>query len=276
MLHTTKELEEFSLDATDGPIGQLKDLYFDDQAWVVRYLVVETGSWLASRKVLISPIAIGKVNAIDKLLPVKISREQVKGSPDIDTAKPVSRQYELNYFSHYGYPYYWGGTGLWAGGLYPSELLPGYVGLGEGEHLEPRSDAPFHDGEIADKALGDPHLRSCEAVAGYHVEANDGAIGHIDDFILDERTWAIRYLVVDTSNWWLGHKVLIAPQWTRKVNWSDSTVSINLSREAVRSSPTYDPSLPLGRNEEMKIYHHYELPSYWTQEAARASTVMTD
>jgi hypothetical protein len=110
MLRNTNDLEGYVIGATDGPIGHVKDLYFDDRAWVVRYLVVDTGPWLSSRKVLISPIAIGRPNWAERLLLVSITKEQVKNSPDIDTKKPISRQHEVQYSGYYGYPYYWGGA----------------------------------------------------------------------------------------------------------------------------------------------------------------------
>src|SRR5664279_428506 len=124
MLRSMNDLEDCVIHATDGSIGQVKDLYFDDKAWVIRYLVVDTGSWLSSRNVLISPIAIGHPNWTEKVLPVSITKEQVKNSPSIDTDKPVSRQHEMRYLGYYGYPLYWGGAGLWGGGMYPYIMMP--------------------------------------------------------------------------------------------------------------------------------------------------------
>ena len=114
MLRTMKDFEDYAIHATDGVIGHVKDFYFDDEAWVILYFVVETGGWLSSRKVLISPIAISHPDWTDKVLPVSITKEQVKNSPDIDTDKPVSRQHEMRYLGYYDYSYYWGGVGLWA------------------------------------------------------------------------------------------------------------------------------------------------------------------
>src|ERR1700691_472875 len=129
MLSSMSDLEGYAIRATDGTIGHVKDLYFDDEAWVVRYLIVDTGSWLSSRKVLISPMAIGQSSWADKTLSASLTREQVKSSPDIDTDKPVSRQHEMEYLGYYGYPYYWGGDGLWGQGAYPGMML---LGLGNG------------------------------------------------------------------------------------------------------------------------------------------------
>jgi uncharacterized protein YrrD len=263
MLRSMNDLEGYAIGATDGTVGQVKDFYFDDEAWVVRYLVVETGAWLNSRKVLISPFSIGVPNWNDKLLPVTITQEQVKNSPDIDTEKPVSRQHESEYLGYYGYPSYWGGSALWGGELYPDMLLPGALGVaspyesrGEEQEAYTRAEALRHRND-------DPHLRSCKAVVGYHIVASDGEIGHVHGLLVDERSWAIRYLVVNTSNWWVGHQVLIAPQWIAEVSWSEATVTVDLTREAVREAPPYDESSKLDRQQEVGIYKHYGRPGYW-------------
>ena len=115
MLRSMKDLEDYAIRATDGTIGHVKDFHFDDKAWGIRYLVLDTGTWLSSRKVLISPIAIGHPDWAGKILPVSITKEQVKNSPDIDTDKPVSRHNEIRYRGYYGYPFYWGGPGSGVG-----------------------------------------------------------------------------------------------------------------------------------------------------------------
>ncbi len=264
MLRNMKDLDGYAIRATDGNIGHVTDFYFDDQAWVIRYLVVDTGTWLSSRKVLISPIAIGHPDWMDKILPVSITKEQVKNSPEIDTDKPVSRQHEKDYLGYYGYPYYWGGTGLWGGGAYPGMLMTGYYAIGaarpavppEVEEANARAEAARHRDD-------DPHLRSCNAVMGYHTHAKDGDIGHVQGLLVDEETWAIRYMIVDTSNWWLGHQVLIAPQWITAVSWPEATVSVSLTRQAVKDAPAYDPAAQLDRDRELDIHKHYGSPGYW-------------
>jgi hypothetical protein len=253
--------------ATKDALGDVKDLYFDDAAWVIRYLVVETGSWLSSRKVLISPIAAGQPDWDNQLLPVSLTREQVGNSPNIDTDKPVTRQHETDYLDYYRYPYHWVDTSLWGKGGYSTLLMPGYVGYGS--IPEPRADAESDQARAQARQQGnDPHLRSCKAVVGYHIEASDGEIGHVQGLLVDEETWAIRYLVVSTSNWWLGHDVLVAPQWIKSVNWADKTVSVDLTRDAIQRAPWFDPALPLTRGMEMAVYQHYGRPEYWSDEAA--------
>ena len=270
MLRDMNDLEDYAIRATDGTIGHVKDFYFDDEAWVIRYLVVDTGSWLSSRKVLISPIAIGQPDWTAKVLPVSITKEQVKNSPDIDTEKPVSRQHEMRYLGYYGYPYYWGGAGLWGGGIYPNMMVPAYGGFvatppsaqSEAEKSFARADAARHQND-------DPHLRDCKAVMRYHVQATDGDIGHVDGLIFDEETWAIRYMIVNTSNWWLGHQVLIAPQWISAISWHDATVSVNLTQQAVKDAPPYDPAVPIDRTLEVGLHKHYGRPGYWAAEEKR-------
>jgi len=270
MLRTMKDLQGYAIRATDGDLGHVKDVYFDDQQWVVRYLIVETGSWLASRKVLISPFAIGQPDWAGKVLPVSITKEQVKNSPDIDTDRPVSRQHEMRYLGYYGYPSYWGGIGPWGNGLTPSMMLMNgaYGGLPAGENRAQsnRDTAGFEASRDQD---GDPHLRSCKAVMNYHIKATDGDIGHVENVLIDEETWAIRYLVVDTSNWWLGHQVLIAPQWIREVRWFDNTVAVDATQQTIKDAPPYDAAIPLGRDQETALYRHHGRAGYWADEGKR-------
>ncbi|NDP38979.1 MAG: PRC-barrel domain containing protein [Rhodoferax sp.] len=268
MLRSLKELEKCTIGATDGDIGQVKDLYFDDRAWVVRYLIVDTGSWLSGRKVLISPIAIEKPDWPAHRLAAMTTRDQVKNSPDIDTDKPVSRQHEVQYLGYYGYPTYWGGAGLWGAGMYPFATVPGQAELPLGVAARQRAIAGA-DAERERHRDDDPHLRSCEAVVGYHIHATDGEVGHVEGFLVDDETWAIRYIVVNTSNWWIGHKVLIAPQWIGGIQWSDESVTVDLSRDAVKAAPTYDPPTDLDRQRETSLYTHYGRPPYWTADSKR-------
>jgi len=244
MLHSIKDLENYSIGAIDGVIGHVKDFYFDDESWVIRYLVVDTGTSLAHRKVLISPISINQPNWQEKIFPVALTQTQVKNSPDIDTDKPVSRQHEMGYLGYYGYPSYWGGGGLWGGGLYPDMLQAG------AENFAAESHQAGHEHD-------DPHLRSANGVMRYYVHATDGDIGHVQGLLVDERTWAIRYMIVNTSNWWLGHEVIIAPEWIDDVYWAESKIEVNLTRDAVKQSPAYDPSVPLNPEQDTGIHKHY-------------------
>jgi sporulation protein YlmC with PRC-barrel domain len=183
-------------------IGHVVDCCFDDDAWFLRCLVIETGSWLSSRRVLISPLSIGTPDWSERVLPVSMTIDQVRHIPDLD----------------------------------------------------------LH---------ADPHLRSCAALLGYHVQAADGSIGHVQDLLLDEETWAIRYLVVNTSNWWIGHEVLIAPRWIQEFRWAQREVSVVLDQHGVRTAPPYDPAKPPDRRHEEDLHEHHGRIGYWVEAGSR-------
>jgi hypothetical protein len=248
-------MEGFAVGATDGVIGRVGDFYFDDEAWVTRYLIVDTEQTPHRRRVLISPIAVNEPDWAGRLFPVCLTMQQVKGSPDIDTDKPVSRQQEMGYLGYYGYGDYWGGSGLWGAGLYPDILQAG---------RQVKPDSARAREERAGQQHDDPHLRSANAVMRYYVHATDGDIGHVDGFLVEEKTWAIRYLIVNTSNWWLGHDVLLAPQWIDEVNWPDCQVRVDLTRHAIQGAPAYEAGKAPDRDLETDIHAHYGRNGYWS------------
>jgi uncharacterized protein YrrD len=255
MLRSIKALDGFTIGATDGDIGTVKDCYFDDRSYTVRYIVVDTGGWLAERKVLLSPIALREMDWAGKRITAALTKAQVEKSPDIDTDKPVSRQHETVYYGYYGYTPYWAGSYLW--GAYP------YPYLGAGPSLSAAELAREQRWSWEAEEREDPHLRSAGAVTGYHIQATDGDIGHVADFFLDEDSWAIRYLLVDTTNWWAGKKVLVAPAWIKRVDWDHSKVHVTVTRAQIKTSPEYDPIRPLERPYETRLYDHYKVPPYW-------------
>lgn len=240
MLRSTKDLRGYRLRATDGEIGSVDDLLFDDEQWTIRYLVANTGGWLTGQLVLLSPIVLGQADWEGKALAVGLTRAQIEQSPDIATDQPVSRQHEAELAQYYGYLPYWGGTGLWGAGMTPYALsgiaTPPIVSPGSTTATERALAGP-------EMAQGNQHLRSTRAVRGYHIHARDGEIGHVDDFIVDDDTWAIRYLVVDTRNWWPGKHVLVAPQRIGAIDWASSSVKVDLLRETIKQEPEYDPAI---------------------------------
>jgi sporulation protein YlmC with PRC-barrel domain len=255
MLKSVSHLQGVTIQATDGEIGKVEQFYFDDETWTIRYLVVNTSHWLAGRLVLISPIALGPRGFVSNRFDVALTKKQIENSPHIDTHKPVSRQHEAVYMGYYGYPYYWGGSGLWGLASYPAGLTVQREAVTEAESLEAR----------AGKESPDSHLRSTNEVTGYHIEAADGEIGHVKDFIVEDETWAIRYLEVDTRNWWPGKKVLVSPAWINNVSWPESKVSVDLSRESIKNGPEYIESAPITREFEKTLYDHYGRPAYWSE-----------
>lgn len=251
---TNKNLKGFVIRATDGELGTVEQLYFDDETWAIRYLVVDTGGWLGGRRVLISAMSITQADWDNARLDVALTKAQVEHSPAIDTHKPVSRQHEAAYLGYYGYPSYWGGPYLWGPAAYPGGLAT------------PPTASTEAMAERVQRESKDSHLRSTEAVTGYNIEAADGEIGHVHGFVVGDEAWAIRYIEVATRNWWPGKKVLVSPVWIERVSWTDSKVYVGLSREAIKNAPEYVESTPITREYENRLYFHYGRPPYWLHE----------
>jgi uncharacterized protein YrrD len=269
MLRSAKNLIGYSIHALDGDIGRVTDLYFDDKAWVIRYLVVDTGNWLSGRKVLISPLAFEPPNWADRSLPVRLSREQVEDSPSIDLEKPVSRQHEGELAEHYGWQPSWTDQGSLAYlamprpmpvNFQPSPTVLEYDGTSDG--TSEKHDLIRRAKEM-DAEDYDPHLRSMDEVIEYNIQARDGGIGHVETFIIDDEGWSVMYLVVDTRNWLPGKKVLVALAWVEAVTWHDHLVEIDLDRETIKNSPEYRPDEPVNREVETVLYDYYGRPAYW-------------
>lgn len=254
MLRQVKDILFLKLGADDGDVGRARDIYFDDQTWTARYLVADTGTWLPGRLVLISPASVGPVDETNKVLKVNLLKRQIEAAPSIDLDKPVSRQHEVEYAEHYGWPMYWDGPALW--GATP---LPVYE----------RSPTASRPEGVIQADTGDPHLRSAGEVNGYHIQAQDDEIGHVEDLIVDDTDWAIRYLVVDTGNWLSGKKVLLAPQWIREVSWDNSRVVVALASDGIRNAPEYDAGQPITRAYEEALFRHYRREGYWARHRER-------
>jgi hypothetical protein len=249
MLRVINEIVGYMLFAQDGEVGQCHDFLFDDRSWVVRYMVAKTATWLPGRKVIISPVFIGEPEWVDAVLPLRLSREQIEQSPPLDEHAPVSRQYEINYHQYYALPFYWLGQAL--SGTYPN---PAGV-------IHPVPDKPVP--EVDENEVAEGHLRSVKEVSGYHIAAVDGEVGHVEDFLVDDITWVLRYLVVDTRNWLPGRKVLISPQWIKSIHWVDEMVYLDLDTDAIKDSPEFDPSQPVNRQYEIELYDYYGRSHYW-------------
>jgi hypothetical protein len=260
MLRELKELVGRTVVARDGDIGEVKDVYFDDEAWGVRYLVTDIGSWTAEGRVLISPYSVEDAELASGVVRVDLTRQQVKDSPGIDTHKPVSRQHEAEYLRYYGFPMYWGGPNLWGMDMYP---VPGFGG---GASAIP-ADVREQLAKYGDKPPGDAHLRCMSVVERYHIEAADGSMGHVCGFIFDDEAWVIRYLEVDTRNLWSGgKKVLLATQWIDLIDWYGSSISTPLTREAIGNSPEYDESIRIDRLYETRLHDFYQRNGYWASD----------
>jgi len=261
MLKNANRLKGLVIQATDGEIGTVDQLYFDDETWAVRYLTIETGGWLSGRRVLISPISVVHADWQTKRLDVALTKKQVENSPNIDTHKPVSRQHEAEYLGYYGYPYYWGGPYLWGPASYPLGLTV------------PTASSKEALADRMRRESADSHLRSTEAITGYHIQATDGEIGHLEGFIVDEEAWAIRYIVAATRNWWPGKKILISPAWIQDVSWEASKVYVGLSQHTIKNGPEFIESMPITREYEVRLYLHYGRPPYWQREPELTSSL---
>jgi len=251
MLRSFKDLESYKVSTLDGELGRVTDFLFDDQHFTTRYLVANTsGFWKVPSEVLISPLSFREVDPAKRLFHLGLTQDKMRNSPSLDLHRPVSRQYEREYFRYYGWPGYWedGESAAQAMGAYP----------------DARDDGSGKDErKRAKKEHNDPHLRSAKEVAGYHVQGRDGEIGHIADFIVDDETWTIRYLVLDTSNWWIGHKVLVAPYWMQEVSWSERKVYLELTKDAIKNSPAWSPEALVSREYEESLYDYYGRTAYW-------------
>jgi uncharacterized protein YrrD len=222
MLLNIKALYGSKLAAQDGDIGHVKDFYFDDKSWVIRYMVANTGSWLKERMVLLSPHAFGKWDQSEGTLHIRLQKAQIENSPSIASHAPVSRQYEVEYYRYYGWPAYWSGDAIWGAGSFPMVMHPPAAEMGKDYRRHHHRD--------------DKHLRSAQEVKGYAVQATDGAIGQVDGFLIDDRSWAIRELVVDASSWISRKEALIPSDWVDRISYEDSKVFISLTKAEIEQT----------------------------------------
>jgi hypothetical protein len=246
MLRSVDNLIGFSLGASDGEIGRVYSFLFDNGDWVIHYLVVDTGRWLPGRKVLIPTKVLDQPDWQDRVFRVDLTKEQVHDSPQIDAEAPVSRQREIELHKYYGWVPYWGP----ARGLVVAPEHPPQAQTEQGT-------------AILVETQEESNLRSTRQVKGYHIHATDGQIGHVEDFIMSDEDWVIRYLVVDTRHWLLGRSVLISPDWVQEIGWDRQEVRVDVPRKTVEESPPYDPGAPVNREYEVRMYDYYGRPKYW-------------
>ncbi len=240
MYITTSAALKAAVVGSDGQVGTLSDLFFDDQSWSIRYLIADTGNWLSVNKVLLAPDAISDSAWNHQQIRLNLSGEKIKSSPPVDSEKPVSRRLLETLHGHYGWPAYAGST------------VP----------VPPDTHKEIADQIVANDDF-DPNLRSVNEITGYHVEGSNGDIGHIEDFILDDSDWQLRYLVVDTKNWWPGRKVVIDPKWTEEIDWHQRKFHLSMTKEQIKDSPEFDPGTPINREYEEQLYDFYGRPKYW-------------
>jgi sporulation protein YlmC with PRC-barrel domain len=221
MLQNIKQLYGSKLAAFDGDIGHVKDFYFDDENWVVRYLVADTGSWLTGRLVLLTPHAFGKLDQDEKTLHIKLHKKKIQDSPSIESHKPVSRQYETDYYAYYGWPTYWDGSSMWGISGYPVVLPP--------SKKEMEIQKKYHHRD-------DKHLRSMQEVIGYHIQSVDGEIGHVSSFLVDDKSWAMQELVIETGHWYAGKEILIPTSKVKKISYEEAKVFVSLTKADIQQT----------------------------------------
>ena len=254
MLRSTKEiigrLTGYEIRARDGGIGHCKDLLFDDDHWTVRWVVVDTGGWLRGRKVVVSPVCLGEPIWSSQALPVRLTREEIEKAPPLNEHAPVSRHYEIALNEHFAIMPYWAGAGTWGAAAYPGLLWQA-----------DRSATEELSSEQIEREKG--NLRSVREVTGYRIVAGDDEVGHVEEFILDDANWTLRYMVVDTKNWLPGKKVLVSPDWIRDIAWAERRVLVDLTKKAIDNAPAYDPAEPVNRVLETQLYDYLGRPYYW-------------
>jgi sporulation protein YlmC with PRC-barrel domain len=254
MLRPVSRLKGHAIEATDGHIGTVGDVLFDDATWKTRWLVIHTRHWLSGRKVLIHPSAIGGIDDERQSVSVRLTKAQIKDSPDILHDQPVSRRMENGLYGYYGWDPYWGGSFHGMGAIAaPFSARPYFGGFGMGEPAAIQT----HDDDQ------DPHLRSSVEVSGYHLHASDGDIGHVEDLLLEDESWGIRYLIVDTRNWWAGQHVLVSPFAVREINWGDRLIRVDITRDKIKASPPWQ-AFPdrLAETYAGELHRYYGWPHY--------------
>lgn len=245
MLRSVNNLSGYTICAKDGELGKVDEFFFDDLTWSVRFLVVETGSWLFERKVLIPHSTLGITDWQSRTFRVNLTMEQVRNSPDIEAEKTVTRQHEITLFSYYAMPFYWDNIST-EGAIRMIPIVPAFD-----------EKTRMGKSDFAKRHPDNPHLRSTNNVKGYYIQANDGEIGHVEDFIIDDKKWDLNFFIVDTQNWLPGRKVLISPHWIDRIDWEESRVYINLGQEFIKNSPVFDSSQPISKDYERELLKHY-------------------
>ena len=223
MERTINSLIGCRMEARDGDVGKVDDVYFDDESWTVRYLVLKTDDWLSGRKVLIAPVALLQDGRMTGLFRINLTQDQIRHSPDIDTDKPVSRQQEIELYGHYTW------KGYWESGFYAQ-------GIGEIKEVSNTAQNEKCGNTV------DLHLRATSYVTGFHVHGTDGEFGHICNFVIDDRTWKVLNLVVDTGHLPDGKKVLVAVDHIKQMRWSDSEVYLSDTKADIEKSAVFEPA----------------------------------
>jgi hypothetical protein len=268
MLLNTRDLVGYRMTATDGAIGIIDDLLIDDRAWTIRWITVDTGNWLHSRKVLLPPQSFGEPDHLGREIPINLDRKRIEQSPTVARDHPVSRQVEADIYAFYDYPPYWSQVSAKPITGVVGNMPMASIGTRASDNAQAQQAVPAAPSEaLITDTIGhgqdNPQLRSTNEMMGYYIQAKDGSSGHVEDILIEGHGWETRYLLIDTRNWWPGRKVLISPKWASSVSWSDRKVYLDMKREHVRTSPEYDPRKPIDHSYEERLHAHYGYEPHW-------------
>ncbi|WP_078553010.1 PRC-barrel domain-containing protein [Bacillus alkalicellulosilyticus] len=257
MLFYSASLAQYSIEAKDGSIGKVEDVYFDEENWTIRYLVVNTNPWLPGRKVLITPISIEKVDTLLRQVYVDLTKEQVKESPDADTEKPVSKKFERKLLDYYGYPYYWHGQGVWGGQPSPRLLMnvPQYAGMRDGHNEDDDSsdDRILHSGKELTGSFN-----------GYSIRTKGESFGQVVDFIIEDETWKVRYFLVEMKKWMPSKEVILSPNWIESIVWENKEIQMGITKEQVEQAPEFIKNkTELDKEYERSLFGYYNRQYDW-------------
>ena len=251
-LRSLRELDGYRVEGPSGVLANVLDAYFDDQSWTVRYLMV-VGVGHGASTVLLSPHSVRRIDRRRRTIVTALTPSQFRAMPGVDAEPAIPRTAEIGLLRYYGFPYYWIGHDRWGDDRAPRPL-PATLVTGAG------ASGPTPASET--------RLRSVRDLRRYTIHATDGELGHVDDLLVEDRTWAVRYLVVDTRRWWPGAHVLLSPEWVSHVSWVERSVHVSLERARIRTAPAYDRTRPLDRAYEAHLHQHYGRPTYWPGHAA--------
>jgi hypothetical protein len=197
MIIASKHLQGVCVVGSEGAAGCVLDVLFDDRSWHVKYLVVRLGGRLSAWHVLLKPDLVTHAAWTERELHVPLSGREFRQLPGVQSDPPVAYRQEL----------------------------------------QAARFSAWEAGRIEDVVLdGDPHLRNMRAVTGHRVEASDGPVGRIAEFIIDDEYWTVRYVVVNTGRLLPSLRVLIAPTWVETISWEDRVVRLSATREELESS----------------------------------------
>ncbi len=242
MLRTARTLKNYKLECIDGELGKAKEFHFDTQCWIVRYLIAETGSWLAGRKILISPHAMDSIRREDQHIFIDLNKNQIKDAPLLYNNHPISREFEEENCRYYDWPIYWHSQSF--GEQQPRLRNRNYDQWNECKH---------------DNIVCDIRLRSTLEINDFHIQTLDNDIGHIEDFIIDDAAWVIRYLIVSIRSGWPEYRVLIPPQWINRISDTEGKVFVSFNRESFDQMQEYTEESLLNLNYETELCSNYNL-----------------